>query len=96
MSLKKDKEKVFGGDWTEEGLRHFLTLKTFDGTDKDYNSLILAYRHMVPAMFKDFVELFAEEGHNLQAQNLDGQTALDVIASHPASVAYADILRAVQ
>jgi hypothetical protein len=38
--------------------------------------------------------LFAEEGHNLQAKNLDGQTALEIIASHPASSAYADILRA--
>lgn len=96
MSLKKDKEKVFGGDWTEESLRHFLTLKTFDGTDKDYNSLILAYRHMVPAMYADFVELFKEEGHNLEAKNLDGVRAIDIIASHPASAAYADILRAAQ
>ena len=28
---KKDKEKVFGGDWTEEQFREFMLVESYDG-----------------------------------------------------------------
>lgn len=92
--LKKDKEKVFGGDWSEEQLRSFLTAESYDDSDADYVAMIRAYRHMVPATFGDFVELFKAEGHKLDAKNAAGETAFDTLNSHTQGKEYAAILSA--
>lgn len=91
---KKDKEKVFGGEWTEDMLREFLHADSYDGSDPDYVAAIRAYRHMLPDVFADYVSLFAEEGHNLNAKNADGVTILQTIASHAKGEPYAAALRA--
>ncbi|MAS23753.1 MAG: hypothetical protein CMI08_08670 [Oceanospirillaceae bacterium] len=90
---KKDKEKVFGGEWTEDMLREFLSANSYDGSDADYIAAIRAYRHMVPETFADYVELFKKEGHDLNAKNADGVTLLQTIASHSKGVEYAEALK---
>jgi hypothetical protein len=94
MSLKKDKQKVFGGDFTEESMRFFLESKSYDGTDVDFINILKAYQHMTPEIFSQFVEFFKEEGHNVNAQNLEGESALAVIASHEPGKPYAEALKA--
>ncbi|MCH2041821.1 MAG: PA4642 family protein [Saccharospirillaceae bacterium] len=91
---KKDKEKVFGGDWTEEQLRAFIDVESHDGTEVDYTAVIRAYRHMVPATFQQYINLFVAEGHNLNAKNLDGNSLLTTISSHVQGAEYAEILKA--
>ena len=91
---KKDKEKVFGGEWTEEHLREFLTANSYDGSDADYIAAFHAYLHMVPETFADYIELFKKEGHDLNAKNADGVTLLQTIASHSKSEPYAEALKA--
>ena len=91
---KKDKAKVFGGDWTEDQLREFMEPTSYDGTDPDYIAGIRAYRYMVPATFQQFVDLFKAEGHNLNAQNLQGVSLAETMDSHIQGKEYADILRA--
>jgi hypothetical protein len=90
---KKDKEKVFGGDWSEQQLREFMQVDSHDGTDPDHLALIRAYRHMVPATFAQFVALFAAEGRNVQATDLQGRSAIEVMASHTQGAEYAEILK---
>lgn len=90
---KKDKEKVFGGDWSQEQLTEFLTIESHDGTAADYLAIVRAYRHMVPATFKDYINLFVAEGHDINAANLSGQSILAHISSHAQGSEYADILR---
>ena len=90
---KKDKEKVFGGEWSEAQLREFLVAESYDGSDADYIAVIRAYRHMVPETFADYVELFKKEGHDLNAKNADGVTLLQTIASHSKGVEYAEALK---
>lgn len=87
--LKKDKQKVFGGEWTEESMRFFLESKSYDGTDVDFINLIKAYQHMTADTFAEFVQFFKEEGHNVNAKNLDGETALEIIAAHAEGAPYA-------
>ncbi|EAT13035.1 hypothetical protein HF888_00705 [Bermanella marisrubri] len=91
--LKKDKQKVFGGEWTEEHMRFFLDSKSYDGTDVDFINLIRAYQHMTEETFAEFVDFFKEEGHNLNATNLNGETALSIISEHANSEAYANALK---
>ncbi|UXD85993.1 PA4642 family protein [Thalassolituus hydrocarboniclasticus] len=90
---KKDKEKVFGGEWSEAQLREFLSANSYDGSDADYVAAIRAYRHMVPEVFAEYVELFKAEGHNLNAKNAEGVTILQTIASHSKGEEYAAALR---
>ena len=45
---KKDKEKVFGGEWTEAQLKEFLIAESYDGSDADY---IAAIYSLLPAAF---------------------------------------------
>lgn len=92
--LKKDKVKVFGGDRSEDELREFVNVESFDGTEPDYLAVIRAYRHMLPGDFQAFIEVFKAEGHNISAKNLDGQTLLSVISSHTQGADYAEILKA--
>ena len=71
---KKDKEKVFGGEWSEAQLKEFTNAESYDGSDADYIAAIRAYRHMVPETFADFIAVFKAEGHNLSAKNAAGET----------------------
>ena len=91
--LKKDKEKVFGGDWSEDQLREFLTVDHTDGSDPDYAAAIRAYRHMVPTTFGDYLALFKAEGHNLNAKNTAGETILGTINQHSKGAEYAELLK---
>lgn len=92
--LKKDKEKVFGGDWTEDQLRDFLTAESYDGCDQDYLAVIRAYRHMLPETFEAYIALYKAEGHNLEAKNTQGETLFDTMNGHIQGKEYADILKA--
>ena len=91
---KKDKEKVFGGEWTEPQLREFLSANSYDGSDADYVAAIRAYRYMLPETFADYVELFKAEGHDVNACNAAGVTLLQTIASHRKGAPYAAALQA--
>ena len=91
---KKDKEKVFGGDWSVEQLREFMNPTSHDGTDPDFIAVLQAYRYMVPATFASFAAQFKADGHNLAAANLEGVSMLQVIESHRNGKEYADIIRA--
>jgi len=90
---KKDKEKVFGGEWSEEQLSQFLNVNSFDGDDVDYTSAIRAYRYMVPGTFADYVELFKAQGHDLNAKSRDGETILATVSQHAKGAEYAEILK---
>ncbi|MEY8204791.1 MAG: PA4642 family protein [Bermanella sp.] len=92
--LKKDKEKVFGGEWNEESMRGFLTSKSHDGSSVDYLNIMKAYQHMLADTFAEFIVFFKEEGGDVNAKNLDNATALAVISTHTSGQAYADALKA--
>ena len=90
---KKDKEKVFGGDWTEAQLAEFLSAQSYDGSDADYIAAIRAYRHMVPATFEQFIEVFKSAGRDLSAKNAAGETILGTISQHAKGAEYAELLK---
>lgn len=92
MSLKKDKEKTFGGEWTEEAMRFFLESKSYDETEVDYINIMKAYQHMLPEVFAEFIVFFKDEGHDVNAKNLEGKTALAVISAHTLGTPYAQAL----
>ncbi|MFK4753922.1 PA4642 family protein [Oceanobacter antarcticus] len=90
---KKDKEKVFGGDWSEAQLSEFLNVPSYDGDSSDYIGAIRAYRYMVPGTFAQYIELFKAQGHDLNATNAAGDTILGTISQHEKGAEYAEILK---
>jgi hypothetical protein len=92
--VRKDKEKVIDEVWTEEHVKSYLNVRSYDGTAEDFHMLLKAYQSMRPEDFELFVGFFCADGRDLNAIGRDGRTVLDVISTHRHGVEYADILKA--
>jgi hypothetical protein len=55
--------------------------------------VIQAYRYMLAPTFSAYIDLFKADGHNLNAQNLEGESLLATLSSHAASADYASVLK---
>ena len=91
--IKKDKEKVFGGEWSQEQLENFLVEQDYPGETADFTSIIRAYRHMVPESFADFLVLLKEKGGDVNAKNEAVETALSIISGHTNGGEFAALLK---
>ena len=92
MALKKDKQKVLDEVWTSERVKDFLDVKPAEDVEADFHVLLKAYQSMRLENFEEFVELFIEQGRNVNSKGPDGQTALSIIKEHRSSTEYAAIL----
>ncbi len=92
--MKKDKEKVLDEVWTEDRVRSFLDVRTYDGSSEDFHMLLKAYQSMRASDFELFVSFFTEQGRDLNAAGDDGRTVLAIIRTHRHGAEYADILTA--
>ena len=92
--MRKDKEKVLDEVWTEEHIRSYLRVRSYDGTDENFHMLLKAYQSMRAEDFALFIEFFCAEGRDLNATGRDGRTVLELITTHRHGTPYADILRA--
>lgn len=94
MALKKDKKKVLGEVFDDARVLGFLNVEQHQGVDIDFDTLEKAYRGMTAENFASFVTFFKSEGRNLDAENADGQTLLQVISSHRHAGDYIEALKA--
>ena len=91
--MRPDKAKVVDEIWDEERIRGFLDKTPMgDEADPDYSVLLYAYRSMRPGDFQTFIDLFCQQGRNLQALSNSGQTLLQTIAGHRKSAEFRDII----
>lgn len=91
--MKKDKEKVLDEVWTIDRVKDFLDVKPAEDIEADFHVLLKAYQSMRLENFEEFVELFAEQGRDINATNPKGQTALSIIEGHRISTDYAEVLK---
>jgi len=92
--MRKDKEKVVDEVWTEDHVKSYLNVRSYDGTSEDFHILLKAYHSMKAEDFELFVEFFREDGRDLNASGKDGRTLLEIISTHRHGLEYADILKA--
>ncbi len=90
--MRKDKEKVLDEVWTEDRVRSFLKVRSYDEVEEDFHMLLKAYQSMRAEDFAKFVKFFLAEGRDLNSANPEGQTVLGIIREHRKSSEYADIL----
>ncbi|GAB3286459.1 PA4642 family protein [Parahaliea aestuarii] len=91
--MKKDKEKVIDEVWTEDHVRSFLNVRSYDGSNEDFHMLLKAYQSMRASDFELFVGMFREQGRDINASGSDGRNVLTIVSEHRHGGDYADILR---
>ncbi len=96
MSEKKDKKKVLVESFDDERIKTFLLATPYGDQDADFYVLEKAYRGMNEDNFATFVRFFVEAGRNLNAQNAQGQTLAQIIASHHHGAPYLAALEGVK
>lgn len=92
--MRKDKQKVVDEVWTEDHVKSYLNVRSYDGTAEDFHMLLKAYQSMRADDFELFVEFFCEAGKDINAIGKDGRTVLQIISSHRKGTEYAEILKA--
>jgi len=90
--MKKDKEKVIDEVWTEDHVRSFLQVRAHDGSDTDFHMLLKAYQSMRASDFELFVNVFLEDGRNINATGREGRSVLQIVNEHRHGAEYASIL----
>ena len=90
--MKKDKEKVLDEVWTEERVKSFLEVRSYDEVEEDFHMLLKAYQSMRADDFAKFVDFFLAEGRIINSRNPAGETVLSIVQQHRRSGEYADIL----
>ena len=92
MSLKKDKQKVLGENFSDERIKTFLDIEAYGDTNPDFHVLEKSYRGMMAENFTTFLKFFNEAGRDINATNSDGKTLLALVSSHRHGEDYAAAL----
>ena len=92
MALKKDKQKVLDEVLDEARIQSFLDIKPPVDVDPDFNVLEKAYRGMPAEYFDTFLDFFIEAGRNIDATNPANKTLRQIVATHPQSADYLEVL----
>lgn len=90
---RKDKQKVIGEPMTDEQVRAFLDCGPEQGLDLDHHLLMRAYRSLRSEDFSRFLGFFVGAGHNINAADPQGRTALAIIQEHQQGEEYAEALK---
>lgn len=92
--MRPDKKKVVDEIWDDERIRSFLGKKALGSeSNTDFSALLYAYRSMRVEDFQRFLELFVEQGRDLNALSRTGETLLTNIAAHRVSPPFQAALR---
>ena len=92
--MRPDKKKVVDEIWDDERIGSFLSKKPLGSeSNADYSALLYAYRSMRVEDFQRFLELFVEQGRDLNARSRNGETLLASIATHRLSPPFQAALR---
>ena len=93
MALKKDKQKVLGEVFDDERIKTFLDYEAYGDTNPSFHLLEKAYRGMKVDNFATFLEFFKAAGHDINAQNNDGESFLSIVSQHQKGDDYAAVLK---
>ncbi len=91
--MKKDKEKVIDEVWTEDHVRSYLNVRSFDADSDDFHMLHKAYQSMRASDFELFLQFFREQGRDVNATGRDGRSVLAIVNEHRHGAEYARLLR---
>lgn len=79
-------------EWSDDRLRACLSVLPPEGMPSDYNILLRAYRGMTAELFRRFLPIYLEAGHDLNITLEDGSTFLDLVSRHRNSGEFVSML----
>lgn len=79
-------------EWSDDRLQDCLNVLPPEGLAADYNILLRAYRGMTAELFRRFLAIYLEAGHDINSKLEDGTTFLDLVSRHRKSTEYVSIL----
>lgn len=83
MASRPDKQKVIDEVWDDARVRSFLDRDPADPeTSRDFFRLWQAYQAMRPGDFRRFLQVFREDGGDVDAPDRRGRTLATFIAPH--------------
>lgn len=80
--MRKDKQKVIGEPMTDEQIAAFLNARPYAGESVEQHILTRAYRGLRAHDFERFIDMFRQEGFELDARDAQGKTFLQNIREH--------------
>lgn len=92
--LKKDKQKVLGEEISVEKAKEFLSYKPYGNSAEDFHILVKAYRGLSPEGFKLFIDLFKQDGRDVNACDDQGVSFLETIRKNEKFPEYVEIMEA--
>lgn len=92
--LKKDKQKVFKDEWSDEHVKAYLERTPYGDENADFYVLNIAYRYMVADDFARFVTFFKEAGRDLNAVGPENKTMEQLLAEHAQGEDYLKVIQA--
>ncbi|GGD11406.1 PA4642 family protein [Halopseudomonas salina] len=90
--MRKDKEKVIGEPMTDEQIAAFLSARPYTGESVEQHILTRAYRGLRAHDFERFVDLFKQEGFDLNATDAQGNSFLQTVRGHAQGEDYVAVL----
>lgn len=90
--MRKDKQKVIGEPMTDEQIAAFLSARPYAGESVEQHILTRAYRGLRAHDFERFIDLFKQEGFDLNAADAQGSSFLQVVRGHAQGEEYVAVL----
>jgi len=94
--MRPDKKSVTDEVWDDARVREFLAPRPSAPDAPDFARLLHAYRSMRPEDFERFARFFAEDGHDFDATNAQGETFMQFVAGHRQGRVFIDIIERVR
>jgi len=89
----KDKEKVIGEELDETKVARFLEMQPKGDESADFHILTKAYRGLPAEAFARFLQLFQDQGRDINARDTKGRTLLQLVLENTGHPEYAEVLK---
>lgn len=89
----KDKVKVIGEELDETKVARFLEMQPYGEENADFHILTKAYRGLPAEAFERFLQLFQEQGRDINARDPKGRTLLQLAQQNTRHPEYVDVLK---
>ena len=90
--MRKDKKQLIGDEIGDEQVKLFLDFEPVDATSPSLHKLIKAYRGLRIDDFARFLTFFKEAGYDVDGEDEQGQTFVDIIKDQRNAEEYIELI----
>lgn len=91
--MRPDKAKVVDEIWDDARIDSFLDKAPMGDENSEFSVMLNAYRSMRAEDFQRFIKAFKARGGDVDAQDIQGRTLFELIASHDKAQPFREALQ---